>query len=211
MRRSSTIAVLLVLAACLWAGGCSTVQESAASDATATPTPEPLSPATMPTTMPTTTATSGPFPNAMKISEIFRYGENTTARELTVYKYRLQSSYEFFSEDWGKYWTSEAPAGQQYLFLFVRIAHRGTVESAAPYPSYIRAWAAGAWYYPMDDRDESVPLKNINELQYYGGIIYPTHVREGFLIYTIPAATDLRDIFVQVYLGNNLTAEWQLA
>jgi len=210
MRTVCTIAVLLVLAACLTGSGCSTVQESAASQATASPTPEPRSPTTTPTTVPTAIVTPHPFPDAMPLSEIFRYGDNKTARELTVYRYRIQGSYEFYSEDWGKYWTSEAPPGHQYLIVFIRAAHRGTVESGAPYPSYIRVHATGTVYYPMSDRDEDVPLKNINELQYYGGLFYPTQVREGFLIYTIPAGTDPRDIFVQCYLGNNATPTWRL-
>jgi hypothetical protein len=203
-------AVLLVLAAGLLGSGCSTLQESAASQATTSPTPEPFPSTSTSTTVPTAAVTPHPFPDAMPLSEIFRYGDNTTARELTIYRYRIQSSYDYYSEDWGKYWTSEAPAGQQYLIVFVRVAHRGTAESGAPYPSYIRVQAAGTSYYPMSDRDEDVPLKNINELQYYGGLIYPTHVREGFLIYTIPAGTDPRDIFVQCYLGNNATPTWRL-
>lgn len=210
MRTACTIAMLFLLAACLWASGCSTVQESAAAQATPSPTPEPSPSTATPTTVPTAIATPHPFPDAMPIAEIFRYGDNRTARELTIYKYRIQSSYEFYSKDWGKYWTVEAPAGHQYLFLFVRVTHRGMIESGAPYPSYVRVHAAGSWYYPMDDRDESVPLKNIDELQYYGGLIYPTQVREGFLIYTIPSSIDHREIFVQCYLGNNATPSWRL-
>lgn len=206
--RGIVLIACILIAATAFAGCTGTVQQPQETP-TATPTPEPT------TAAPTPTPEPALYPDALAMGEFYRYGTNETGREVTVDRYMLQDSYQFYHPDWGMKKTTKLPAeGNQFLFVFLKVKHAGTAkELITPYPGSIYAVADGVSYSHRADRAESVTtvvdVRGVEDYTFQK--IYKTQTIDGFLIYEIPASVTAGDIYIAMNLGNDEVAAFDLA
>lgn len=186
----------------------------------ATPTPEATTVATpVVTTIPTTpTPTPEPFPGALRLKEIYRYGKEEVACEVTIYKAFFRDEYNWWSPEWGRYWNTSPAKGSKFLFVFIRYVNRGTTQALLPTSGKFAVHADGAMYRYYAERDPSLPIKGIdvkewmNPLDYQGGWIYPgdSNKVEGFVIYEVPADLALERAYVDGVFSSQGRAVWKL-
>ncbi len=202
--------ILCILVGMLFSAGCTqSVQQQAP---TPTPTPEATTEAT---TVATPTPEPEPFPDSLAVGESFRYGTDETAREVTVTRYMLLDSYRIHHPDWGMTETPvPAAEGDQFLFVFVEVAHAGTEKELwTPYPGSINVYYNGVIYPYRADRSDTVTTvldaRGVDDYAFEK--IYKTQTKEGFLIYEVPESLNLDETYIVMDPGNDVRATWKLA
>jgi hypothetical protein len=160
------------------------------------------------------TLNTPPHPDALAVGEVFSYGGETEAREISISNDALLDSYQIHHPDWGfNYGIISPPNGSRFLFVFIRVEHKGTEkELGAPYPASIIVEYDWDYYFYRTERVGTVTkVLNFSGYQdYYGGIIRTYEVREGFLIYEVPADIELKRAYVLINLGNDRIPVWRL-
>jgi hypothetical protein len=99
-------------------------------------------------------------------------GEKDLSLDISVYKFKfLRLYHESAADSWGtfKYWTNIAPAGQKFLFAFIRVEMEGTDKSKDP-----RIWGFEASHFaaqignqfaPFDSsRSPCVPIREMQDV-----------------------------------------------
>ncbi|MDD1660024.1 MAG: DUF4352 domain-containing protein [Methanomicrobiales archaeon] len=215
--REKTGALLALLAVLLLlAGGCT--GQDAVPPVTPSPEATPTETATV-TTIPTTpTATPAPFPGALHLKEVYRYGREHVACEVTIYRAFFRDEYDWWSRDWGRYWNTTPSEGNRFLFVFIRYLNNGTTQAILPSSDKFVVHADGLTYRYYTERDPSIPILGINEkgwenpLDYRGGWIYPgpSNTVEGFLIYEVPRDLPPERIYVDGVFSGQARAVWKL-
>ena len=153
-----------------------------------------------------------PFPDALPLKSLTHIGDDANTREISVYKYLIRNEYQFYSADWGRWQPVQAPEGKEFLIIFVRVTHTGTVkESAAPYPSVITVHNGGNSYSYKSGRDPEIPINDVRELEYTGGKLYVHETKEGFLIFEVPDGIRPDETYVSIFIPDGDAPVWKLA
>lgn len=204
---AATLVILLVFFT-----GCteSPVTSEPAAVETPVQTAEPTPAQTPPTVAPAEPAS--PFPDALPLKAIATVGEGEKTREISIYKYLIRDSYEFFASDWGRWEPVSPPEGKDFLIIFVQVKHTGTKkELSAPYPSGITVHNNGNTYSYKSGRDPTIPINDVRELEYTGGKLYIYETKEGFLIYEVPEGISPFETYVSIFVPDDESPVWKLA
>jgi hypothetical protein len=227
MKRMDLLFLLVFAGILALSAGC-------ANSAPAMPTPVPT------TTVVTTTAAPAPeptpWPGALALNQeaIFGIaGKNGTA---TVYKAELRSNYSWSSPSFNSprgqaqageplgtqrgYNTAEPAAGNRFLFVYVRLTDTGADRMVAPSPNQFVVNYDGKIYPYQSVAGSDVSIISVRVTQYdyligtggVAGYLQPGagNAADGYLIYEVPATTELSKAYLAVTLDSEHQAAWKL-
>jgi len=141
------------------------------------------------------------YPDVLDLGQMFTYGSYGKEKDVSVYRYRMKSSFEIqYQGRYGPvYKIIEAPSGQAFVFLYVETRYNGTekfIESPSPSAFTIIANGYSYSYYTVDpslmtDNQNWNNAYTIHDefvvADYDGGFLTPGTVRQGMIIFLLPS------------------------
>ncbi len=142
------------------------------------------------------------YPDVLDLGQFITYGPYGKEEDVTVYKYRIKSSFQiqYLGQYGGPvYQTLEAPDNQTFLFLYIETRYNGTekfIDSPSPADFTILVNNVSYSYYTVDpslmtDNQNWNNTYTIHDeflvADYNGGVLTPGTVRQGMLIFVVPA------------------------
>ena len=199
-----------------------------------------------PAPVPVTTTLSAPptpvpeptlYPGAMAPGTVVPFGIGGSNGTATVHGAQVRTEYVYTSAKFNSqaeqreaggplgtqypYNTEHAPAGTQFVVVFIRLENTGQAVMVAPSPAeFLLNYNGSNYHYsPVDGPD--IVTYNIPGSQYdyligpggEAGRIIPgqSNAIDGFLIYVIPGTVELSRATLVVALDPQHTAVWRLA
>jgi hypothetical protein len=196
----------------------------------------------LPTTTLTTsvpTPTPDPYPHALSLKEVFPFGSGKVASEAAVYRYWINSTYQWHSDIDNRYYPETPTQGYKYLLVFVHMVNNGTTRVWYPPATDIAVHYEGSTYWPdpkhyLPDKASNVkdtPVE-IQEIQYYqklngdeyvedfgfshgttSDFLYPgsSNALDGYIIYMVPETLSAGETYVDIPFNGQDRGIWKLA
>jgi hypothetical protein len=231
-----TLGIILLVAG----AGCSGTAVSTAGSTI--PPAKVVSTTPLPTTItitPIATPTPDPFPGALSLKTVLPFGTGKVASEGTVYRYWMNSTYQWHNDMDNHYYTETPKPGYKYLFVFVHLVNTGETRVWYPPSSNIAVHYEGTTYWPdpehyLPDKAENENEKplEIKEIQYYeklngaeyvedfgfshgttSDFLYPgtSNALDGYIIYMVPDSLSPENTYVDISFNGQDRGIWRLA
>ncbi len=219
------IGFFCIVAAFVMVSGCAGTAPPAATPApvivTATPVPVPTS-----------------YPGALALNTEVPFGIAGRNGTATVYKAEIRSTYQWASPSYNSprdqektgdslyatqhgYNTEKPKDGNTFLFVYVRLANTGKENIVVPSPNQFIVHADGKTYAYSSVAGSDVTVSTVRVGQYdyqigrggVAGSLQPgaSNAADGFLIYEVPATTDLSKAALVITIDPEHTSAWKLA
>lgn len=246
MNKTALLALILIALMVSGSGCLGFGLKSPSATQAATPPPATTPVTTVPAvTTPVTTAVPTtvpePYPNALRLKEIFNYSSGKTASEGTVYRYWLNDTYQLYDPDETRYITQHPSPGNRYLIIFVNAINRGTVRILPPRASTFMVHYGTKTMYmdrahklPMTTQNVDSPPKvyRIGEVEFQHKFVGSEYVEDfgyshgmqqayltpgesnaidGYVVFEVPADLVPERTYVEIPFTNTDVGVWKLA
>jgi hypothetical protein len=188
--------------------------------------------------LPALTHTPDPFPDALRLKQLFPFGSGAVASEATVYRYWTNDTYEWHNDKDNRYYVELPGTGNKFLFVFVHLQNIGNTRVWFPPAENILVYHNGVTYTEDQDHfkpdeavDEEASPVEVKEVQYFPKLngdeyvedfgfshgtelssLYPgaSNAVDGYIVYEVPKSLIPEETYVTISFNAQDRGVWKL-